>query len=234
MVRAFEAGADGFLALPPTPRALAAHLLAAQRVAGLQEDLRRDQEELRRISAELSASNQKLQEAGMTDMLTGCPNRRYAMERIQQEWAMAARSERPLACMVIDLDNLKQINDAYGHETGDRTLKLVASSLKGEMRAQEVLARSGGDEFIVICPDTALDAALACAERMRAAAAAQPVVGGAQPVHTSISIGVAVRDSSTADPEALIRLADQSAYLAKRNRNSVATMQTALRAGRSA
>jgi diguanylate cyclase (GGDEF)-like protein len=136
--------------------------------------------------------------------------------------------------MVIDLDNLKQINDAYGHETGDRTLKLVASSLKGEMRAQEVLARSGGDEFIVICPDTALDAALACAERMRAAAAAQPVVGGAQPVHTSISIGVAVRDSSTADPEALIRLADQSAYLAKRNRNSVATMQTALRAGRSA
>jgi diguanylate cyclase (GGDEF)-like protein len=234
MVRAFEAGADGFLALPPTPRALAAHLLAAQRVAGLQEDLRRDQEELRRISAELSASNQKLQEAGMTDMLTGCPNRRYAMERIQQEWAMAARSERPLACMVIDLDNLKQINDAYGHETGDRTLKLVASSLKGEMRAQEVLARSGGDEFIVICPDTALDAALACAERMRAAAAAQPVVGGAQPVHTSISIGVAVRDSSTADPEALIRLADQSAYLAKRNRNSVATMQTALRAGRTA
>ncbi len=234
MVRAFEAGADGFLALPPTPRALAAHLLAAQRVAGLQEDLRRDQEELRRVSAELSASNQKLKEAGMTDMLTGCPNRRYAMERIQQEWAMAARTERPLACMVIDLDNLKQINDAHGHEAGDRTLKLVASAIKGEMRAQEVLARSGGDEFIVICPDTALEAALACAERMRAAAAAQPVVGGAQPLHSSVSIGVAVRDASTLDPEALIRLADQSAYLAKRNRNSVATMQTALRAGRSA
>ena len=234
MVRAFEAGADGFLALPPTPRALAAHLLAAQRVAGLQEDLRRDQEELRRVSAELSASNQKLQEAGMTDMLTGCPNRRYAMERIQQEWAMAARTERPLACMVIDLDNLKQINDAHGHEAGDRTLKLVASAIKGEMRAQEVLARSGGDEFIVICPDTALEAALACAERMRAAAAAQPVVGGAQPLHSSVSIGVAVRDASTIDPEALIRLADQSAYLAKRNRNSVATMQTALRAGRTA
>lgn len=234
MVRGFEAGADGFLALPPAPRALAAHLLAAQRVAGLQEDLRRDQEELRRMSAELSASNQKLQEAGMTDMLTGCPNRRYAMDRIQQEWAMAARTERPLACMVIDLDNLKQINDAYGHEAGDRTLKLVASAFKGEMRAQEVLARSGGDEFIVICPDTALDAALACAERMRAAAAAQPIVGGAQPVHTTVSIGVAVRDASTADPEALIRLADQSAYLAKRNRNSVATMQTVPRAGRPA
>jgi diguanylate cyclase (GGDEF)-like protein len=183
------------------------------------------------MSAELSASNQKLQEAGMTDMLTGCPNRRYAMDRINQEWAMAVRTERPLACMVVDLDNLKQINDAHGHEAGDRALKLVASAFKGEMRAQEVLARSGGDEFIVICPDTPLDAALACAERMRAAAAAQPIVGGAHPVHTSVSIGVAVRDASTSDAATLIRLADQSAYLAKRNRNSVATMQTPAHSG---
>jgi two-component system cell cycle response regulator len=226
MVRGFEAGADGFLPLAPSPRVLAAHLLAAQRVAGLQEDLRHDQEELRRMSAELSASNQKLQEAGMTDMLTGCPNRRYAMDRINQEWAMAVRTERPLACMVVDLDNLKQINDAHGHEAGDRALKLIASAFKGEMRAQEVLARSGGDEFIVICPDTGLEAALACAERMRAAAAAQPIVGGAQPIHGTVSIGVAVRDASVADPATLIRLADQSAYLAKRNRNSVATMQS--------
>ncbi|MBI5108621.1 MAG: diguanylate cyclase [Rhodocyclales bacterium] len=234
LVRAFEAGADGYLALPPSPRALAAHLLAGLRVASLQEELRHDQEELRRMSAELSASNQKLQEAGMTDMLTGCPNRRYAMDRLNQEWAMAVRTERPLACMVIDLDNLKQINDGHGHDAGDRSLKLVASAFKGEMRAQEVLARSGGDEFIVICPDTSLDAALACAERMRAAAAAQPIVGGALPVHTSVSIGVAVRDASTPDPETLLRLADQSAYLAKRNRNSVATMQTVARPGRPA
>jgi diguanylate cyclase (GGDEF)-like protein len=234
LVRAFEAGADGYLDLPPSPRALAAHLLAGQRVASLQEELRHDQEELRRMSAELSASNQKLQEAGMTDMLTGCPNRRYAMDRINQEWAMAVRTERPLACMVVDMDNLKQINDGHGHEAGDRALKLVASAFKGEMRAQEVLARSGGDEFIVICPDTPLDAAMACAERMRAAAAAQPIVGGAHPVHTSVSIGVAVRDASTSDAAALIRLADQSAYLAKRNRNAVATMQTVPHPGRPA
>lgn len=234
MVRGFEAGADGYLPLPPSPRLLEAHLLAALRIAALQEDLRRDQEELRRMTAALSASNQKLQEAGMTDMLTGCPNRRYAMERIHQEWAMAVRTERPLACMVIDVDNLKQINDGHGHEAGDRALKLVASAFKGEMRAQEVLARSGGDEFIVICPDTSLDAALACAERMRAAAAAQPIVGGPQPVHTSVSIGVAVREAGVADSDALIRLADQSAYLAKRSRNAVATMQTAGKSQRSA
>lgn len=226
LIRAFEAGADGLLVMPVEPRLLAAYLLAGKRAAGLQDELRRDQEEVRRISAELSASNQKLLEAGMTDVLTGCPNRRSAMERINQEWAMATRSERPLACMVIDVDNMKQINDEHGHEAGDAALKLLASAIKEEMRAQDVLARSGGDEFLVICPDTTLEAALACAERMRSAAAAQPIVGGAQPARGSVSIGVAVRDASTADSDALIRLADEGAYLAKRRRNAVATVQS--------
>lgn len=226
LVRAFEAGADDFLCLPASPRVLAARLRAGQRVARLQEELAREQEEIRRISAELSVSNQQLQDVGMTDLLTGCPNRRCAMDRIQQEWAMATRSQRPLSCMVIDIDNLKHVNDSHGHVAGDMVLKLVASAFKDEMRAQDVLARSGGDEFLVICPDTTLQAAMACAERMRAAAESLPIVGGAQAVRGSVSIGVAVRDASVADPDALIRLADQGAYLAKRSRNTVATVQS--------
>jgi len=136
------------------------------------------------------------------------------------------RSERPLACMVIDLDNLKQVNDTHGHAAGDIVLKLVASAFRDEMRAQDVLARSGGDEFMVICPDTSLEAALACAERMRAAVETLPVVDGARNAHGSVSIGVAVRDATTPDIDALIRLADQGAYLAKRHRNTVATVQS--------
>lgn len=226
LVAAFAAGADAFLTLPVSPRLLAARLLAGKRVAGLQTELRQEREEIRRMSAELAVSNQQLQEVGMTDLLTGCRNRRYAMERIQQEWAMAVRSERPLACMVIDLDNLKQINDTHGHAAGDTALKLCASALRGEMRAQDVLARSAGDEFMVICPDTSLEAALACAERMRAAVEALPIVDGERTAHGSVSIGVAVRDALTPDTDALIRLADQSAYLAKRHRNTVATVQS--------
>lgn len=226
LVRAFEAGADDFLCLPVPPRVLAARLSAGQRVARLQEELARDQEEIRRISAELSVSNQQLQDVGMTDLLTGCPNRRCAMDRIQQEWAMATRSQRPLSCMVVDIDNLKQVNDVHGHVAGDMVLKLVASAFKDEMRAQDVLARSGGDEFLVICPDTTLQAAMACAERMRASVETLPIVGGAQSLRGSVSIGVAVRDASVADPDALIRLADQGAYLAKRSRNTVATVQS--------
>ena len=226
LVAAFAAGADGFLTLPLQPRSFAAQLQAGRRVAGLQAELRQEREEIRRISAELAVSNRQLQEVGMTDLLTGCRNRRYAMDRMQQEWAMAVRSERPLACMVIDLDNMKQINDAHGHAAGDTVLKLCASAFKDEMRAQDVLARSGGDEFLVICPDTSLEAALACAERMRAAVETLPIVDGARTAHGSVSIGVAVRDATTPDADALIRLADQSAYLAKRRRNSVAAVQS--------
>lgn len=226
LVAAFTAGADGFLTLPLPPRILTARLQAGKRAASLREELGQEQEKIRRISAELAVSNQQLQEVGMTDLLTGCRNRRYAMERMQQEWAMAVRSERPLACMVIDVDNLKQLNDTHGHDAGDTALKLVVSAFREEMRAQDVLARSGGDEFLVICPDTTLAAALACAERMRAAVEALPVVGGARTVHGSVSIGVAVRDATTPDADALIRLADQSAYLAKRHRNAVATVQS--------
>jgi two-component system cell cycle response regulator len=89
---AFAAGADGFLSLPVPPHLLAARLLAGMRVAGLQAELRQEREEIRRISAELAVSNQQLQEVGMTDLLTGCRNRRYAMDRISRNgrWRRAA------------------------------------------------------------------------------------------------------------------------------------------------
>lgn len=139
---------------------------------------------------------------------------------------MATRSERPLACMAIEIDDFKMVNDIHGHEAGDTVLRLVASTLKEEMRAQDVLARTGGDEFMVICPDTTLEAALACAERMRATIETLPIVSAAEKLRGSVSIGVAVRDDATTDPEALIRLAGQSVYLAKRGRNTVASVQS--------
>lgn len=225
LVQAFEAGVDDFLTLPIKPRVLAARLRAGQRVVRLQEELASDQDEIRRISAELSATNQRLQDAGMTDMLTGCPNRRYAMDRIQQEWAMASRSQRPLACLAINIDNFKQVNDRHGHDAGDTVLKLVAGALKDEMRAQDVLARAGGDEFLVICPDTTLEAAMACAERIREVVETLPIFSDAHNARVTVSVGVAVRDAATVDPNALIRLADHSVYLAKRRRNAVATVQ---------
>ena len=130
----------------------------------------------------------------MTDFLTGFPNRRYAMERIEQEWASATRSNRSLACLVIDLDEFKRINDAHGHDVGDVVLRQASIALKRGLRAHDVISRTGGDEFLVICPDTTLTAAIACAERVRKSVASTTVVAGNVEIHPSISVGVAVRE----------------------------------------
>jgi len=106
-------------------------------------------------------------------------------------------------------------------------LKALATAIKGALRAQDVVCRTGGDEFTVICPDTDLAAGLVCAERVRQAVAALRFAFGAASRHGSVSIGVAVRDESTPDIEALIERADAGAYLAKQfGRNRVASVQS--------
>jgi diguanylate cyclase (GGDEF)-like protein len=215
LVQAFEAGVDDFMSKPLKPRVLAARLRAGQRVVRLQQEIERDREEIRHFAAELAVTNRRLQEAALTDALTGFPNRRYAIERLQQEWAAATRSRRPLSCLVIDVDAFKQINDNYGHDVGDVMLKQTAVALKSGLRAQDVICRMGGDEFLVVCPDTPLDAALACAERVRKAVEGMKVQAGVTQLMGSVSVGVAVRDDAMADPDALVKRADQGLYAAK-------------------
>lgn len=227
LIEAFDAGVDDYLAKPLNPRLLLARLQAGRRVVRMQQEIERDREELRRFAAELAVSNRRLQEAALTDVLTGLPNRRYAMERLQQEWAGAARSGHPQACMVIDLDELKQVNDIYGHDIGDAFLTQTSAAIRGALRAQDVLCRTGGDEFLVICPDTDLHAALACAERVRRAVEGRPVEAGLLRLKGTVSVGVAERQPEMADADALIKQADQGAYLAKqRGRNRVGTNQS--------
>jgi diguanylate cyclase (GGDEF)-like protein len=231
-VEALDAGADDTLAMPFSPRLLLARLRAGRRVIELQQEIERDREELRRFAAELSVTNRRLQEMALTDVLTGLPNRRYAMERIEQEWAGAARGNRPLACMIIDLDELKQVNDIYGHDMGDEFLTQTAAAIRSALRAQDVICRTGGDEFLAICPDTELRAALACAERVRREVESKPVEAGQLRIRGTLSIGVAMRQPDMEDADALIKQADQGVYLAKqRGRNRVVTIQDGNRAG---
>lgn len=226
LVEAFEAGVDDFMIKPLKPRLLAARLRAGQRVIKLQQEVERDREEIRHFAAELAMSNRRLQEAALTDALTGLTNRRYVIERIEQEWAASTRNKRPLTCMVVDVDQFKTINDSHGHDVGDLVLKQTAQVLKNVLRTQDVLSRLGGDEFIVLCPDTDFPAALVCGERMRRAVAALEVVMGNLRLRGSVSIGVAVRDETMADADALIKCADRGVYAAKqRGRNRLATVQ---------
>lgn len=226
LLAAFDAGADDVSVAPVSKRLLAARLRSGIRVVLLQRELKQEREELRRFAAELAVSNRRLKEAAMTDFLTGFRNRRYADERMGQAWQAASRDASPLSCMVVDFDGLKTINDGYGHATGDAALKVAAEALKGQLRRQEVICRVGGDEFMLICPNTSLDEALVCAERLRRAVAARKVSARGVELALSVSIGVAARDVRTGDVDALIRLADEGVYAAKElGRNRVVAIQ---------
>lgn len=226
LLQVFDAGADDVLVGPLPDRILAARLQSAVRVVGLQQELLQEREELRRFAAELAVSNRRLKEAAMTDSLTGFRNRRYANERLEQAWLASSREGRPLSCLVMDFDGLKAINDRHGHAAGDAALIAAAGALAAQVRRQEIICRVGGDEFLVICPGASLSEALQGAERLRAAVDALVFEVAGQRVPLSLSVGVAQRDASTTNADALVRLADRGAYLAKeQGRNRVVTVQ---------
>ncbi len=215
-VAAFEAGIDDCLAKPVTPKLFFASLRAAQRVVQLQEELAFDRQQLVRFSEELSAANQRLQQQASTDTLTGLPNRRSAMERLEQEWALTRRGDRALSCMMLDIDHFKAVNDTHGHQLGDLALQQVAAVLRATARAQDVVSRYGGEEFLVICPDTTVEAAHQAAERMRLAVAALQVpAASGQPLPLTISIGVAEKSQAMQTLDELISRADRNLYAAK-------------------
>lgn len=215
LVEAFEAGADDYLVKPLTPKLFFARLRAAQRVVRLQDELAFDREQLLRFSHELALSNERLQRLALTDALTELPNRRFAMERLEQEWALSQRGERALACMMVDIDHFKSINDRFGHQTGDDALKYVANTLRQSARTQDVVCRFGGEEFLVICPDTDIEAAYLCAERLRLNVAGLILKNQNSSITLTVSIGLAEKTDGFASMEDLLVRADECLYAAK-------------------
>ncbi len=174
----------------------------------------------------LSQMNDQLETMAMTDVLTGLPNRRQAMRVLERDWQAATDQNTALACMMIDADGFKKINDTYGHDAGDEVLRQLARCLSQAVRNDDIVCRLGGDEFLIICAHTSLDGAVQAAEKVRSEVAALRVPAGTGQWCGSISVGVAARASTLADVEALLKLADESVYLAKANgRNAVAAIQ---------
>lgn len=222
LTRAYEVGADGYAPGSISSAGLRTRLSAAQRFVQLQNAWERDRAQLRQIAAELAVANRRLANAALTDLLTGLPNRRSAMDQLDLAWSGALRAEQPLSVMVIDVDHFKHINDSYGHATGDHVLREVADVLRKSARKGDSVCRIGGEEFLVICPNTDLKAAVLSAERLRATLAGHPITLGAGQGHVTISVGVAMRHDITPDTDALVRLADKALYSAKQSgRNRV-------------
>lgn len=222
LVEAFEAGVDDFLTKPFNPRVLSARLRAAHRVIQLQEEARRDSQNLRKFSTELAVANRRLQLVALTDSLTGLPNRRHAMERLDQEWAAASRAKRPLSVMMIDVDSFKSINDSYGHEAGDEVLRQLAVTLRKALRTEDVTCRFGGEEFIVIAAATPPATAQQVAERLRESIALRMINLGSATLRVTVSIGIGSRLPGMSRIDEMLRAADAALYRAKRDgRNRV-------------
>lgn len=155
------------------------------------------------------------------DPLTGLLNRRGFNQQAAPLWSTSLRNQRPLSLIMLDLDHFKGLNDQYGHDFGDQALQAVASLLAGSCRAGDLSARWGGEEFLLLLPETALGEAHALAERLRQAIQAIALRAGEQPVNLSCSCGVVERTEQE-QLEHLINHADRLLYAAKQSgRNRV-------------
>jgi diguanylate cyclase (GGDEF)-like protein len=168
---------------------------------------------------------QKLQQQAITDGLTGIKTRRYFLESLQAEWKRASRSGHAFSVVMMDLDRFSEINDALGHLEGDLVLARVGRLLEQKCRQSNVVARYGGDEFVILMPETALEQAQVLGERLRQWIAADPVFSDR---HISASFGVASFPQHGASAEEIIRVADAGIYASKHNGgNQVCTADAA-------
>lgn len=177
-------------------------------------------------TAELERVNRELRLQAATDPLTGLPNRRHFYERARLEAARARRTGAVAAVILWDLDHFKAINDRYGHEAGDAVLKAAAARVAELLRESDLLARFGGEEFVVLAPDTDLATAAMLAGRLCVALAGQPVRFEDQVIPISASFGVSACAVADGDVDACLRRADAALYRAKKEgRNRVAVAE---------
>lgn len=196
-VKGLDSGADDYITKPFNPESLMARIHRGLRVS-------------------------KEKSAAIHDPLTGLGNRRAFDSALNHELARMKRTGGPVSLIMCDIDHFKKVNDALGHQTGDLVLKEMAEIIKTSCREMDVPARFGGEEFVILLPDTSLEGAALAAERLRAAVEAHAFPGAG---HVTVSLGVA---QTSEHPEELVNQSDQAMYAAKRGgRNRVSVAQTA-------
>lgn len=169
------------------------------------------------LAAQLLEANARLNILASHDPLTGLVNRRIMNSELENHLSLADRQGTNLSVAVVDLDHFKKVNDTHGHDMGDEVLKVVAKLLQGSLRGSDIVARFGGEEFVLILPDTSPEQAVVVLDRTRKLVEATPIVTGGKTVHVTASIGAAgIAGPGCADQsEALLKCADQALYAAK-------------------
>jgi len=209
MFKALEMGINDYLTIPVDKNEMAVRV--------------RTQVRRKRYQEALKSQYQKSVSMALTDGLTGLYNRHYLNTHLGNMVKQATANGKNLALMILDMDHFKTVNDTHGHDVGDMVLKQLAGIIVGTARSTDLAARFGGEEFIVLMPETDPLAALGAANRMREIIEATPfAIGGGETINRTVSIGVASLHPEKDSPEALLKRADEALYLAKNSgRNNV-------------
>lgn len=231
MVRGFDAGGVDYVTKPFNPSELNARVRTHLELKRAREQLQRYGRQLEEANRQLESRNDQLNEAidqlhtaAMTDSLTGLRNRRHMTMKIQQELVRFSRSHRVFSLVLADVDHFKQVNDRYGHACGDEVLRNVAEVLRQGLRAQDDVARWGGEEFLLLLPETDVDGALLVAEKLRAQVEQSMVRCETQDIKVTLTFGVTPYDG-IANMDGAIREADNALYRGKkRGRNCVVAL----------
>nr|WP_320010751.1 diguanylate cyclase [uncultured Desulfobulbus sp.] len=214
VLRMFRAGASDYLVKP---------FIAEELLARVQVHL-----QLRRHMKNLEEDNRNLYDKAVNDALTGLRNKRFFQEAFEEVYARALRSRSDISCLFFDLDHFKKVNDTCGHAFGDYVLQTIGKLVKASFRIGDLAARFGGEEFVVVLPNTGLEQALEYAELLRSKVEAYPFHDQGRQWPVTISIGVSsYRSDQPTSADILLQLADQALYLAKnggRNRVENHTM----------
>ena len=223
ILEAIDAGADDVLVKPLSIQTLRVRLNTATRMLLLREEIQRERRGIMRSTDEFAVTHKRLLQEALTDPLTQLPNRRHGLDFLASEWAFAQSNSLPMACLLLDIDHFKRINDTYGHAAGDAVLRQLAELLKRASRAEDLVFRYGGEEFAAVLPNATARAAVQIAERIRSVVEKYSFLWEGQTIPVTLSIGVASLHGAEMDSQALIQASDAALFEAKRNgRNRVA------------
>jgi diguanylate cyclase (GGDEF)-like protein len=168
------------------------------------------------VMVRIQRAEAEARKASLTDSLTGLYNRRFLHQRLEEEMARSRRHGSPLACVMLDIDHFKAINDTHGHATGDSVLRDVAVILRDHIRRSDIAVRFGGEEFVLVLFSNAMEGARHVAERIRADVEAHNFSGQETPLRVTISVGISsFPDDNVVSADDLMRRADAALYQAK-------------------